>query len=80
MFFVSRSLHNALLFNYFSVLIPAIEVTDTLGLVLSYEVHGAGIQDRNGAKYVITKVKEKYPSITKFLQIEVMLELSLIHI
>ncbi|WP_395477750.1 transposase [Rickettsia endosymbiont of Pantilius tunicatus] len=41
-------------------------VTDTLGLVLSCEVHSAGIQDRDGAKNVIIKAKAKYPSIIKF--------------
>ncbi|WP_050755418.1 transposase [Rickettsia endosymbiont of Ixodes scapularis] len=35
-------------------------VTDTLGLVLSCEVHSAGIQDRDGAKDVIIKAKAKY--------------------
>ncbi|WP_395477761.1 transposase [Rickettsia endosymbiont of Pantilius tunicatus] len=35
-------------------------------MVLSCEVHSAGIQDRDGTKNVIIKAKAKYPSIIKF--------------
>jgi putative transposase len=35
-------------------------------LILSCEVHGADIQDRDGAKDVLTKAKAKYPTIIKF--------------
>ena len=31
--------------------------TDTLGLLLSCEVHGADVQDRDGAKDVLAKAK-----------------------
>lgn len=40
--------------------------TDTLGLVLSCQVHSAGIQDRDGAKDVLAKAKAKYPTIVNF--------------
>jgi hypothetical protein len=43
-------------------------------LVLSCEVHGADVQDRDGAKDVLTKAKAKYPTIVKFLQMAVMPE------
>ena len=39
--------------------------TDILGLVLSCEVHGADVQDRDGAN-VLTKAKINYPTIVKF--------------
>ena len=35
-------------------------------MILSCEVHGADIQDRDGAKDVLTKAKAKYPTIIKF--------------
>jgi putative transposase len=35
-------------------------------LVLSCEVHGADVQDRDGAKDVLAKAKAKYPTIVKF--------------
>jgi hypothetical protein len=35
-------------------------------MVLSCEVHSAGIQDRDGAKDVLGKAKVKYPTIIKF--------------
>ena len=40
--------------------------TDTIGLVLSCNVHSAGIQDRDGAKAVLAQAKTKYPTIVKF--------------
>lgn len=35
-------------------------------MVLSCEVHGADVQDRDGAKDVLAKAKTKYPTIVKF--------------
>ena len=35
-------------------------------MVLSCEVHGADVQDRDGAKDVLAKAKAKYPTIVKF--------------
>jgi len=35
-------------------------------MVLSCEVQGADVQDRDGAKDVLTKAKAKYPTIVKF--------------
>ncbi len=34
--------------------------------MLSCEVHAGDIQDRDGAKDVLIKAKEKYPTIVKF--------------
>jgi putative transposase len=39
-------------------------VVDTLGLILAVVVHGAQIQDRDGAKLVIEKLKGLYPRLT----------------
>jgi putative transposase len=38
-------------------------VTDTLGLVLMVVIHSASVQDRDGAKAVITKLKRYWQSI-----------------
>ena len=35
-------------------------VVDTLGLLLAVVVHAADIQDRDGAKLVLTKLKERF--------------------
>ena len=41
-------------------------VTDSNGLILGIEVHSASKQDRDGAKNLLLKTKEKYPTIAKF--------------
>jgi putative transposase len=38
-------------------------MVDTMGLLLLVVVHGAGIQDRDGAKLVFAAAKDKYPSL-----------------
>lgn len=40
---------------------------DTLGLVLAVVVHSAGIQDRDGARLVLAKIKGCFPRLTKIL-------------
>ncbi len=41
-------------------------VTDTLGLLLSCIIHGANIQDRDGARITIDEVLERFPSLRHF--------------
>lgn len=41
-------------------------VTDTLGLLLSCIVHGADIQDRDGARITLDEVLERFPSLKHF--------------
>jgi len=36
-------------------------LVDTLGLVLAVVVHSAGIQDRDGAKAVLDRIKNEHP-------------------
>ena len=36
-------------------------LVDTMGLLLSVVVHSAGIQDRNGAKLVFEKARDRFP-------------------
>src|SRR6056297_1702699 len=38
-------------------------VTDTTGLLVGLEVHGAGIQDRDGAPDVLEAVGARYPML-----------------
>ena len=38
-------------------------VVDVLGLLLIVMVHSAGIQDRNGAKYVLTRLISSFPGL-----------------
>ena len=38
-------------------------VVDVLGLLLIVVVHSAGIQDRNGAKYVLTRLISSFPGL-----------------
>jgi putative transposase len=38
-------------------------MVDTLGLILMVVVHGAGEQDRDGAKYVFLRVRQKFESL-----------------
>ena len=40
-------------------------VVDTLGLILGVVVHAASIQDRDGAKLVIEKLKGAFPRLTR---------------
>ena len=40
-------------------------VVDTLGLILLVIVHSAGIQDRDGAKGVLSRVRDQYRSIKR---------------
>jgi putative transposase len=42
-------------------------VVDTLGLILALVVHSAGIQDRDGARLVLAKLKGRFPRLTKIL-------------
>jgi transposase len=42
---------------------------DTQGNLLSAEVHGAGIQDRDGAPDVIEDTLDSFPAITKFFAV-----------
>jgi putative transposase len=42
-------------------------VVDTLGMVVSAVVHSAGIQDRDGAKYVLEKMVGRFPRLKKIL-------------
>jgi len=41
-------------------------VTDMNGLMLSINVHSAGIQDRDGAKSTLLQAKKDYPSLQRF--------------
>ena len=38
-------------------------MVDTLGLILAVVVHAANIQDRDGAKLVIRKLKDRFPRL-----------------
>jgi len=42
-------------------------VTDTLGLLMAIVIHGADIQDREGAKLVIEQLRYKFPRLEKIL-------------
>ena len=42
-------------------------VVDTLGMVVSAVVHSAGIQDRDGAKFVLGKMVGRFPRLKKIL-------------
>src|SRR5919112_3100252 len=42
-------------------------LVDTLGLILAVVVHSAGIQDRDGAKLVLEKIKGCFPRLKKIL-------------
>src|SRR6516165_7914423 len=42
-------------------------VVDTLGMVVAAVVHSAGIQDRDGAKLVLEKLKGRFPRLKKIL-------------
>jgi putative transposase len=42
-------------------------VVDTLGLVVAAVVHSAGIQDRDGAKFVLRKLVNRFPRLKKIL-------------
>lgn len=38
-------------------------VVDTLGLILAVVVHAANVQDRDGAKLVVSKLKDRFPRL-----------------
>jgi putative transposase len=40
-------------------------VVDTLGLVLAVVVHGADIQDRDGAKLVLRRLRRRFPRLER---------------
>ena len=40
-------------------------IVDTLGLILDCAVHPADIQDRDGAKLVLEKIKDRFPRLTR---------------
>jgi putative transposase len=42
-------------------------VTDTLGLIMAIVIHGAEIQDREGAKLVIGQLRWRFPRLKKIL-------------
>src|SRR5512135_2953387 len=42
-------------------------VVDTLGMVVAAVVHSAGLQDRDGAKRVLEKLKGRFPRLEKIL-------------
>jgi putative transposase len=42
-------------------------LVDTLGMILAVVVHSAGIQDRDGARLVLAKIKGCFPRLTKIL-------------
>ena len=42
-------------------------VVDTLGMIMAVVVHAADIQDRDGAKLVLAKIKGCFPRLTKIL-------------
>lgn len=42
-------------------------LVDTLGLILAVVVHSAGIQDRDGAKPVLERIKGRFPRLKKIL-------------
>ncbi|WP_410543592.1 transposase [Wolbachia endosymbiont of Atemnus politus] len=41
-------------------------IVDTLGLVITAEVHSASVQDRDGALNLFIQAKEKAPTLRKF--------------
>lgn len=42
-------------------------IVDTSGLILAVVVHSAGIQDRDGAKLVLARIKGRFPRLKKIL-------------
>ncbi len=42
-------------------------LVDTLGMILAIVVHSAGIQDRDGARPVLERVKGRFPRLKKIL-------------
>jgi putative transposase len=42
-------------------------VTDTMGLLMAVVIHGADIQDREGAKLLMEQLRYKYPRLKKIL-------------
>src|SRR3954454_7538781 len=42
-------------------------IVDTLGMILAVVVHAANIQDRDGARLVLAKIKGCFPRLTKIL-------------
>ena len=42
-------------------------ITDTMGFILAIVIHGAEIQDRDGAKLVLKELPYKYPLLKKIL-------------
>jgi putative transposase len=42
-------------------------LVDTLGLILAVVVHSAGIQDRDGARPVLERIKGRFPRLRKIL-------------
>jgi putative transposase len=42
-------------------------IVDTLGMILAVVVHAADIQDRDGARLVLAKIKGYFPRLTKIL-------------
>jgi putative transposase len=42
-------------------------IVDTLGMILAVVVHAADIQDRDGARLVLAKIKGSFPRLTKIL-------------
>ena len=40
-------------------------VVDTLGLLLAVVVHGAEVQDRDGAKLVLEKLRRRFPRLKR---------------
>ncbi len=42
-------------------------IVDTLGLILAVVVHSAGIQDRDGARLVLARIKGCFPRLKKIL-------------
>jgi putative transposase len=42
-------------------------IVDTLGMILAVVVHAADIQDRDGARLVLAKIKGCFPRLTKIL-------------
>nr|WP_218937022.1 IS5 family transposase [Wolbachia endosymbiont of Carposina sasakii] len=42
-------------------------IVDTIGLIITADVHSAGIQDRDGALNLFTQAKRKAPTLQRFL-------------
>src|SRR3954452_13475405 len=42
-------------------------LVDTLGMILAVVVHSAGIQDRDGARPVLERIKGRFPRLVKIL-------------